>query len=171
MTASSKDKTKFLRQGMFFLAAIFLIIGIALAVGWSIRGTRQADFCGIGQAQVLDVTSEQRIDWKNRTTRTRYSFSLHVTAGSSEFDCVEKRESRNGWKKGDILPIVYNVKNPKEFVLNISPEELMQWDHTMGIIAVIVLLVGFVCLFVGTGAKRIAARKEKDDPYLTKSGE
>lgn len=169
MTTSVKDKTKDLRQVMFYLAAVFLTIGIALVIGWSIRGTNLADYRGIGQAKVFDVKSEQRI--RRIGIENRYRFILRVTAGSSVFECTEIRESLNGWKKGDVLPIVYNIKNPKEFALNMTPEELFRWNHTMGIIAVLVLLVGATCLFVGFRLKRPAGRRQDHDSYQPGNGE
>lgn len=163
MTTSAKAKKRELRQVMYALAAIFLIIGISLAAAWSIRGTRHDDFCGIGQAQILNIRSEQRTG--RQSIETRFHFTLHVTAGTSVFDCEETRESTNGWREGTVLPIVYNVTNPKEFVLDMSQDELNRWDNVLGRIAVIVLLIGFVCLFIGIKTRQPSRKSLNSDPY------
>lgn len=165
MPMTAKEKARTQRQILFSCAAIFLLIGLALAVGWCVRGMNQADYRGIGRAEVIRIRSDKRNS--RLSMETRYHFTLHVTAGLSEFDCEEIRESRNDWHEGDVLPIVYNVKNPREFALNMSPDELAGWTNTMGIIAVIVLLVGIVCLFVGIRTKQPERIKSNFDLLRT----
>lgn len=146
-TASNQTNNSQKRDGrvstFWALGVILLVLAIAFSIGWASRGPRIHDFTGIGQARILDVTRYERGGMERSDTVYRYK--VQITAGQETF--VDRYDySSNKWRKGDVRPITYNIKNPHEYVIDDTPEEYTRWYNTMGIITLGMLLGAVFCL-------------------------
>ena len=134
------------RSGTWFaLAVILMVLGVAFTIGWAIRGPRIHDFTGIGQAKILTMDYIS-MGYGDRSD-DRYIFDIQVTAGEETFTRKERWTSKPSWKVGDIVPITYNINNPKEYVIDSDPESYTRWYKNIGILALILLISGLWCFW------------------------
>lgn len=129
---------------LWALGVILLVMAIAFSIGWATRGTRIHDFTGVGQAEILKITRIER-SIKDRND-FRYRFDVRITAGEETFTDRYNHSSRSDWQQGSILPIAYNINNPREYVIDYTPEEYARWYHTMGMITLGLALGAVYCL-------------------------
>ena len=151
-------KAKAKSETMFAFAVILSVLGIAFTISWCVRGPRIHDFSGIGQARILTM-SQYTNDLKERS-ETVFRFDVQINAGEETFTCREKRSSKPSWKVGDVVPVTYNVKNPKEHVLGLTPEAYTKWYNTIGIVAFAFLLGGGCFFRISWKLKRFAIENE-----------
>lgn len=136
---------------LWALGVILLVMGIAFSIGWATRGPRIHDFTGIGQARILDVTRYERGD-KDRIDVV-FRYKVQITAGQETF--VDRYDhSTNKWRQGDVLRITYNIKNPHEYVIDMSPEEYVRWYNMMGMVSLGLMLGAVYCLGTSYRIKR-----------------
>lgn len=132
------------RSGTWFaFAVILMVLGIAFSIGWASRGPRIHDFTGIGQAKIL--TMNYISQGHGDRSDDRFVFDVQVTAGGETFACSEWRTSKPSWKVGDIVPVTYNVNNPREYVIDRDPKVYARWYKNIGILALILLISGLWC--------------------------
>ena len=139
---------------------ILLFLAIAFSIGWATRGPEIYDFTGIGQAEILKKTRITKY-LNERNSSTKYRYHVRITAGEETFYDQYKHSGGTVWQEGEILPIAYNRNNPREYVIDTTPEEYIQWYHTIGILALSLMLGAVVCFGVGSRRKRrITAKAE-----------
>ena len=150
-------------SSLWALGVILLMLGIAFSIGWATRGPEIHDFTGIGQAEILKKTRITEY-LKERNNSTEYRYQVRITAGEATFCDQYKHSGGTVWQEGEILPIAYNINNPREYVIDSTPEEYIQWYHTIGILALSLMLGAAVCFGVSSRIKRRIAEKAEDSP-------
>lgn len=142
--ASNEKKPDGRVSTLWALGVMLLVLGVAFSIGWGTRGPRIHDFTGVGQAEILKMTIIDR-PYKDRL-EIIYRFDVRITAGEESFVSREERSSRHNWNKGDILPIAYNIQNPREYIIDSTPEAYARWYRSIGL-AALGLMLGAVCCF------------------------
>lgn len=162
MTVNSKpnnDQKK--RYGrattLWALGVILLVLAVAFSIGWATRGLKINNFTGIGQAEILEISSYDRGGLER--VDIVYSFKVRITAGEETFTDRYKLSSKSDWHQGDILPITYNINNPREYVIDIAPEEYVQWYNKMGVLTLGLILGAVYCLGTSFRIKRGIAKE------------
>ena len=142
---------------------ILLLLAIAFSIGWATRGPEIYGFTGIGQAEILKKTRISEY-LKERSGSTQYRYQVCITAGEVTFYDQYEHSSETVWQEGEILPIAYNINNPREYVIDSTPEEYIQWYHTIGIIALSLMLGAAACFGASFRIKRRIAEKAEGIP-------
>lgn len=140
---------------------ILLVLAVAFSIGWATRGPRIHDFTGIGQAEILEISSYDRGGLER--VDIVYSFKVRITAGEETFTDRYKLSSTSDWHQGDILPITYNINNPQEYVIDIAPEEYVQWYNKMGVLTLGLILGAAYCLGMSYGIKHRIAKDAENN--------
>lgn len=142
---------------LWALGMMLLVLGVAFSIGWATRGPRIHDFTGVGQAEILEVSIYERGD-KERVDVV-YRFKVRITAGEETFIDRYDHSSKPEWKPGDVLPITYNINNPKEYVIDYTPEEYVRWYNKMGVLTLGMILGAVYCFGM---SYRIKHRRAED---------
>ena len=150
-------------SSFWVLGVILLILGIASSIGWATRGAEIHDFTGIGQAEILKSTTIHNY-LKEHHNSTKYRYQVHITAGEVTFYDQYEHSNETAWQAGEIVPIAYNINNPREYVIGSTPEEYIQWYDTIGIYALSFMLGAAVCFGVRFRIKHRIAEKAEDSP-------
>ena len=150
-------------SSLWALGVILLMLGIAFSIGWATRGPEIHDFTGIGQAEILKSTTIHSY-LKEHHNSTKYRYQVHITAGEVTFYDQYKHSNQTVWQEGEIVPIAYNINNPREYVIGSTPEEYIQWYDTIGICALSFMLGAAVCFGVRFRIKHRIAEKAEDSP-------
>ena len=150
-------------SSLWVLGVILLILGIASSIGWATRGAEIHDFTGIGQAEILKSTTIHNY-LKEHHNSTKYRYQVHITAGEVTFYDQYEHSNETAWQAGEIVPIAYNINNPREYVIGSTPEEYIQWYDTIGIYALSFMLGAAVCFGVRFRIKHRIAEKAEDSP-------
>ena len=150
-------------SSLWALGVILLMLGIAFSIGWATRGQEIHDFTGIGQAEILKSTTI-RDYLKERNNSTKYRYQVHITAGEVTFYDRYEHSGETVWQEGEIVPIAYNINNPREYVIGSTPEEYIQWYATIGICALSFMLGAAVCFGVRLRIERRIAEKAEGTP-------
>lgn len=143
------------RSTLWALGVILMVLAIGFSIGWATRGPRIHDFTGIGQAEILDVTTYERGD--RERVDIVYRFKVRITAGEDTFIDRYDHSSKSEWRQGDILPIAYNVNNPREYVIGDTPQGYARWYRTIGAVTLVLTLGAVYCLGMSFRMKREAA--------------
>lgn len=156
MTTAPKSTNKHKKSDgrvttLWALGAILLVMAIAFSIGWATRGPRIHDFTGIGQARILDVTRYERGD--RERVDVVYRYKVQITAGQETF-ADRYNHSGNKWRQGDVLPITYNINNPREYVIDSTPEEYARWYHKIGMFTLGLTLGAVYCFGMSFRLKR-----------------
>ena len=150
-------------SSLWALGVILLMLGIAFSIGWATRGPEIHDFTGIGQAEILKSTTIHNY-LKEHHNSTKYRYQVRITAGEVTFYDQYEHSSETVWQEGEIVPIAYNINNPREYVIGSTPEEYIQWYDTIGIYALSFMLGAAVCFGVRFRIKHRIAEKAEDSP-------
>lgn len=148
---------------LWVCGVILLFLAIAFSIGWATRGPTIHDFTGIGQAEILKKTRISKY-LRERNHSTEYRYHVRITAGEETFYDQYEHSGKTVWEEGEIVPIAYNRNNPREYVIDSTPEEYIQWYDTIGIYALSFMLGAAVCFGVRFRIKHRIAEKAEDSP-------